>query len=68
MTSFRIEISFMDKQKFLISKKSIQIFIFICNKCILVRLGKGACITRMGALRNYSTNTIIEKTESGRGG
>ena len=32
-----------------------------------MRLGKGACITRMGALRNYSTNTIIEKTESGRG-
>ena len=35
---FRIKISFMDKQKFLISKNSIQICIFNCNKCILVRL------------------------------
>ena len=24
-------------------------------------MGKGACITRMGAVRNYSTNTIMEK-------
>ena len=34
----RIKISFMDKQKFLISKNSIQISTFNCNKCILVRL------------------------------
>ena len=25
-------------------------------------MGKGACIKRMVAVRNYSTNTIIEKT------
>ena len=35
---FRIKISFMDKQKFLISKNSIQICTFNCNKCILVIL------------------------------
>ena len=34
----RIKISFMDKQKFLISKNFIQISTFNCNKCILVRL------------------------------
>ena len=26
-------------------------------------VGKGACITRMGAVRNYSTNTIMEKNK-----
>ena len=26
-------------------------------------VGKGACIKRMGAVRNYSTNTIMEKTD-----
>ena len=31
-------------------------------------MGKGACIERMGAIRNYSTNTIMEKTNgTGRG-
>ena len=30
-------------------------------------MGKGACIKRMGAVRNYSTNTIMEK-KRGRGG
>ena len=35
------------------------------HSCEIV--GKGACITRMGAVRNYSTNTIMEKNK-GRGG
>ena len=26
-------------------------------------MGKGACIKRMVAVRNYSTNTIIEKNK-----
>ena len=29
-------------------------------------MGKGACIKRMAAIRNYSTNTIVEKKQ-GRG-
>ena len=28
-------------------------------------VGKGACITRMGAVINYSTNTIMEKKKRG---
>ena len=28
---------------------------------------KGACIKRMGAVKNYSANTIMEKTKRGRG-
>ena len=28
-------------------------------------MGKGACIKRMVAVRNYSTNTIMEKTNRG---
>ena len=31
-------------------------------------VGKGGCITRMGAVRNYSTNTIMEKNKQGREG
>ena len=32
-------------------------------------VGKGACIKRMVAVRNYSTNTIMQKTNiRGRGG
>ena len=32
-------------------------------------MGKGACIKRMFAVRNYSTNTIIEKKHTeGEGG
>ena len=32
-------------------------------------MGKGACIKRMGAVKNYSTNTIMEKNKQrGRGG
>ena len=27
-------------------------------------MGKSACITRMGAVRNYSTNTIMEKNRA----
>ena len=27
-------------------------------------VGKGASITRMGAVRNYSTNTIMEKKKN----
>ena len=32
-------------------------------------MGKGACIKRMIAVRNYSTNTIMEKKQTeGEGG
>ena len=31
-------------------------------------IGKGACIKRMGAFKYYSTNTIMEKKKTGRGG
>ena len=31
-------------------------------------IGKGACIKRMVAVRNYSTNTIMEKNKQGEGG
>ena len=32
-------------------------------------MGKGACIKRMGAVKNYSTNTIMEKNKQrGRAG
>ena len=31
-------------------------------------MGKGACIKRMVAVRNYSTNTIMEKNKQGEGG
>ena len=37
---------------------SVAINVFLCD-CI----AKGACIKRMGAVRNYSTNTIMEKTD-----
>ena len=30
-------------------------------------VGKGACITRMGAVRNYSRNTIMDKNKQGVG-
>ena len=30
-------------------------------------MGKGACIKRMVAVRNYSTNTIMEKNKQGDG-
>ena len=47
-------------------------FLFLISKIssILVRrLGKGACIKKMVAVRNYSTNTIMEKTNrAGREG
>ena len=29
---------------------------------------KGACIKRMGAVKNYSTNTIMEKNRGGEEG
>ena len=29
------------------------------------RMGKGACIEKMVAVRSYSTNTIMEKTNKG---
>ena len=48
---------------FWFQKNSIHICIFNCNKCILVRLGKGACIKNVGEVRNYSTNTIMEKNK-----
>ena len=50
---------------FSFQKDSIHICIFNCNKCILVRLGKGACITNVGEVRNNSTNTIMEKNKQG---
>ena len=31
-------------------------------------MGKGACITRMGAVTNYSTSTIMEKKQTEMGG
>ena len=37
---------------------AINVFLWDC-------MGKGACIKRIGAVRNYSTNTIIEKTNRG---
>ena len=47
-------------------------FLFLISKIssILVRLlGKGACIKKMLAVRNYSTNTIMEKNKQrGKGG
>ena len=30
--------------------------------------GKGTCIKRMVAVRNYSTNTIMKKNKQGEGG
>ena len=30
-------------------------------------MGKGVCITRMGAVINYNINTIMEKNKTGRG-
>ena len=45
---------------------------FQLQQCIPVRLhgmGKGACIKRMVAVRNYSVNTIMEKNKQrGKGG
>ena len=38
---------------------AINVFLWDC-------MGKGACIKRIGAVRNYSTNTIIEKTNTGK--
>ena len=60
---------------FWFQKNSIQICIFNCNNVFLWDcMGKGACIKRMVAVRNYSTNTIMQKTNirerrgGGRGG
>ena len=36
--------------------------------CSCQTVGKGVCITRMGAVRNYGTNTIMEKPNRGGGG
>ena len=64
--NFRIEISFMEKYKFLISKKLHQIYIFNWNNAFLWDcMGKSTCIKKMVAVRNYSTNTIMEKTNRG---
>ena len=30
-------------------------------------VGKAACITRMGAVRNYSTNTVMDKKKQWEG-
>ena len=35
--------------------------------CSWEAVSKGVCIIRMGAVRNYSTNTIMEKQKIGRG-
>ena len=60
-------------RNFLFQKiSSIQIFTFNCNKMYSCEtMGKGACLKRMVAVRNYSTNIIIEKNkqrENGGGG
>ena len=43
---FRVEISFMEKQKFLISKKlyvfSIAINVFLCSETVWIKRGEGA--------------------------
>ena len=31
-------------------------------------MSKGACITKMGTVRNYNTNTIMEKNKQEGGG
>ena len=50
---------------FWFQKKSIQMCIFICNNVFLWDcVGKGACIKTMIAVRNYSTNTIMEKKQT----
>ena len=58
----------MEKYKFLISKNSTQIRIFNCYSCetvwVKVLLSKGWMV----AVRNYSTNTIMEKNKQGEGG
>ena len=36
--------------------------------CSCQTVGKVVCITRMGAVRNYGTNTIMEKPNRGGGG
>ena len=58
-----------DYKNFWFQKNSIQICIFNCNNVFLWDcLGKGACIKRMIAVRNYSTNTIMEKQTEEEGG
>ena len=37
---------------------AINVFLWDC-------MGKGACIKRMAAIRNYSTNTIMKKKKKG---
>ena len=55
-------------RNFWFQKNSIQICIFNCNNVFLWDcMGKGACIKRMVAARNYSTNTIMEKKNKQRG-
>ena len=59
---------FMDN--FLISKNYIQISMYFqlqkMNSC--ETLCKGACITRIVEVRNYNTNTIMEKKKTEGGG
>ena len=59
----------MEKYKFLISKKTPFRYVFsiTINVFLWDCMGKGAYIKRMAAVRNYSTNTIMEKTIKGKG-
>ena len=65
---FTIEISFMEKYKFLISKNSTQIRIFNCYSCetvwVKVLLSKGWMV----AVRNYSIQILQWKKQTGGGG
>ena len=55
-------------RNFLFQENSIQTYILICNNVFLWDcMGKGACVKRMVAVRNYSTNTVIEKNKWGKG-
>ena len=59
----------MEKYKFLISKTLLRyVFSIAINVFLWDSMGKGACITRMGAVTNYSTSTIMEKKQTEMGG
>ena len=65
-------ISFMKKQKLLISKKTPFKYVFsiaIMHSCGTVVWVNVCLYQRMVAVRNYSTNTIVEKSKQrGKGG
>ena len=43
------------------------VFSIAINVSLWDCMGKGACIKRMVAVRNYSANTIMEKNKQGEG-